>query len=209
MTYAGLRDASEAVAQWFARQGVKSGDRTVVLGGNWLGWVLAYLAGLRLGAIVSPANNRLNPSQFAEQWALLDARLVAYDATHEELAKASGRPLARLEDLEELAPGPAPMRIPWPEPDMDALISFTSGTTGVPKGAVLTHAALLGASRGIVARVSLRCGDSTLVLVPLLHNTGFVDHWARCSSLGAVLICCGGSAQPTRSTNSVVGPSRI
>jgi acyl-CoA synthetase (AMP-forming)/AMP-acid ligase II len=66
-----------------------------------------------------------------------------------------------------------------------ALISFTSGTTGNPKGAVLTHRALAAASTVFAEVIGTGPHDSTLVMVPLFHNTGFVDQ------LGHMLIVGG------------------
>lgn len=185
LTYSDLRDRAERAAQLLLELGVRGGDRIVLVGHNSIGWVLAYLAGLRLGAIVSPANNRLNTSQFREQCDLLDARVVAHDEDHDDLAGASGRPTLRLEDLATCTQPPLANDHPWPSPDEDAVISFTSGTTGTPKGAVLSHGAILAAAQTIADCAGLNSTDSTLTLVPLFHNTGFNDQ------LGALLVAGG------------------
>ncbi|MEN0137291.1 MAG: class I adenylate-forming enzyme family protein [Rhodococcus sp. (in: high G+C Gram-positive bacteria)] len=192
LTYAELQERCNQVAGYFDRIGVRPGDRIVVLSDNSLGWVLAFLAGLRLGAIVSPANNRLNASQFAHQCDLLDARLIVHDMAYDDLAQHADRTRIRLEELEEPLVGTSldPVH-PWPSPDSDALVSFTSGTTGVPKGAVLSHTALVKAAQAIAECVQVISSDSTLVLVPLFHNTGFVDQ------LGAMLTV-GGSTHLLR-----------
>ncbi|MGW5147231.1 class I adenylate-forming enzyme family protein [Rhodococcus koreensis] len=186
LTYAELRERAERAAQLLLELGVRPGDRVLVVGHNTVGWVVTYLAGLRLGAIVSPANNRLNPSQFREQCDLLDARVVAHDEDHEQLAHATGRPTYRLEDLAACRRPPLAHDHPWPSADDDAVISFTSGTTGTPKGAVLSHGAIFAAAQTIADCAGLGSDDSTLVLVPLFHNTGFNDQ------LGA-LLAAGGS----------------
>ncbi|WP_280232761.1 class I adenylate-forming enzyme family protein [Nocardia cyriacigeorgica] len=186
LTYAELRERAERAAGLLVQLGVRPGDRVVLVGHNTVGWVVTYLAGLRLGAIVSPANNRLNPAQFREQCDLLDARVVAHDGAHEALARASERQTYRLEDLAACRQPPLAADHPWPGPDDDAVISFTSGTTGTPKGAVLSHGAILAAARTIADCAGLNSEDSTLVLVPLFHNTGFNDQ------LGA-LLAVGGS----------------
>ncbi|WP_406635155.1 class I adenylate-forming enzyme family protein [Amycolatopsis sp. WGS_07] len=185
LTYAELRLRADRAAGQLLDLGVRRGDRVVIVGHNSTGWVVAYLAGLRLGAIVSPANNRLNADQFREQCDLLDARVVAHDDDHRHLAEHAGRSTCRLEDLVASKHEPLVGSYPWPDENEDAVISFTSGTTGIPKGAVLSHRAILAAARTIADCAGLGAQDSTLVLVPLFHNTGFNDQ------LGALLVAGG------------------
>lgn len=182
LTYHDLRIQAARVAAHLADLGLRPGDTLVIVGHNTAGWVIAYLAGLRLGAIVSPANNRLNAAQFREQCDLLDARIVAFDDDHRALAEESGRPIILLDDLGTTEHTPLDHNQPWPGPDDDAVVSFTSGTTGTPKGAVLSHDAVVRAAETIAQSAHLGPTDSTLVLVPLFHNTGFNDQ------LGAMLI---------------------
>lgn len=183
LTYGELADRVWRFAGQLASRGIVRGDRAVLVGDNSISWVVAYLGALRLGAVLSPANVRLNPQQFAAQADLLDAAVVMADSAHLELAAASSRPVMSLDSDEGGVPPAA--EPPWPTPIDDALVSFTSGTTGSPKGAVLTHDALLRGS--LVWQEYLGTGpdDSTLVLVPLFHNTGFVDQ------LGHMLVAGG------------------
>ncbi|HJQ07265.1 MAG TPA: class I adenylate-forming enzyme family protein [Nocardioides sp.] len=185
LTYADLRARIEAAAGQLLAHGVEPGDRVVILGHNSIGWVVAYLAGLRLGAIVSPANNRLNVDQFREQCDLLDATLIAHDHDHTDLAASTGRATVSVGVLAASPHEPLPASHPWPSETDDAVVSFTSGTTGVPKGAVLSHGAIAAAARTIAGCADLGPDDSTLVLVPLFHNTGFNDQ------LGALLTAGG------------------
>jgi len=65
--------------------------------------------------------------------------------------------------------------MPFATSDDTALVSFTSGTTGVPKGATISHGALYEMSRSFSNYFGTGPDDSTLVMVPIFHNTGFVD----------------------------------
>ncbi|MEV8547212.1 class I adenylate-forming enzyme family protein [Streptomyces sp. NPDC051572] len=179
LTYRGLDRAVRAAASRLVSVGITTGDRVVLVGGNSIGWVVSYLATLRLGAIIAPANNRLNSTQFVQQCDTLGAALVLYDEEHRHLAVAAAGPerdtlelagVLRVTGTEAESPLPA-----MPEPESPALISFTSGTTGLPKGAVLTHSALVGGSRAFRDHIGSGPEDSTLIVVPLFHNTGFVD----------------------------------
>ncbi|NMO03167.1 acyl--CoA ligase [Gordonia sp. TBRC 11910] len=185
LSYADLRTRVARVAGALLDLGVRRGDRFVIVGHNSIGWVLAYLAGLRLGAIVSPANNRLNVDQFREQCDLLDAVVVAYDDDHRSLAESARRVTVRLDDLAASNHSPLDDGHPWPVLDDDAVVSFTSGTTGTPKGAVLSHDAVSGAAETIARCADLGPNDSTLVLVPLFHNTGFNDQLGAMLAVGA------------------------
>lgn len=191
LTYAELRARAERAAEQLRELGVGVQDRIVIVGHNTVGWVVTYLAGLRLGAVVSPANNRLNPDQFREQCDLLDARVVAYDEDHRGLAASAGRRTCRVEDLAATDRPPLASNHPWPSAHDDAVISFTSGTTGTPKGAVLSQHAILAAAETIARCTGVTATDSTLVLVPLFHNTGFNDQ------LGTMLVV-GGSTHLLR-----------
>ena len=72
-------------------------------------------------------------------------------------------------------------------PESHALISFTSGSTGVPKGAVITHEGLVSAAGAYVEAMGTNEGDRTLALVPLFHNTGFCDQLAHMLLVGGTL----------------------
>ncbi|WP_413098449.1 class I adenylate-forming enzyme family protein [Streptomyces sp. Inha503] len=181
-TYAQLADQVARCGNWLAEQGVKAGDRVVLVGHNTAAWAVHYLAVLSLEAVIAPANNRLNPSQFAEQVQLLDAALVLVDDDH---AWISGSvPARRVRRLCLGNESDKEHGLPLPESTRAALISFTSGTTGKPKGAVLTQAALAEASWAFVRVLGTHQGDSTLVVVPMFHNTGFVDQFGHMLLLG-------------------------
>ncbi len=70
------------------------------------------------------------------------------------------------------------------EPDTPAVISFTSGTTGHPRGATITHGGLVHSAAALVERFQTGSTDSTTILVPLFHNTGFVDQLAHLLLVG-------------------------
>ncbi|MCG2621856.1 acyl--CoA ligase [Arthrobacter sp. I2-34] len=183
LTYAQLSERVFRCMAWLAEQGVKPGNRVVIVGHNTIAWVVHYLAVLSLGAMIAPANNRLNATQFADQVDLLEAVLVLADDAHSEIA--SHVPAERVRRLSDDNQSPATAGFPSPDPRSPALISFTSGTTGKPKGATLTQEALAEASWAFVRVLGTHQDDSTLVVVPMFHNTGFVDQFGHMLLLGA------------------------
>jgi len=185
LTYAELDASVDRVTLALAARGVGKGDRVVLIGLNSVAWAVVYLACLRLGVVVAPANNRLNPEQLSDQCDLIEAKAVLYDPAHADLARGSarsGREVIELGDLlrwsreSGLLPGPADP--PVASEDL-ALISFTSGTTGVPKGAMISHEALYKGALAVAEFHGSTRDDSTLVLVPIFHNTGFNDQFGH------------------------------
>ncbi|MEZ2388141.1 class I adenylate-forming enzyme family protein [bacterium RCC_150] len=183
LTYSQLSKRVSACITWLLEEGVKPGDRVVIVGNNTIAWVIHYLAVMSMGAVIAPANNRLNASQFADQVDLLGAVLVLADDDHMKIAaNVEAGKVRRLSDGNQAH---ADGEFPCPEPHAPALISFTSGTTGKPKGATLTQEALAEASWAFVRVLGTHQGDSTLVVVPMFHNTGFVDQFGHMLLLGA------------------------
>lgn len=181
VTYSQLLDRVESCAGWLAARSIVAGDRVVMVGHNTVAWIVHYLAVLSIEAVVAPANNRLNPQQLADQVAALDAKLVLVDEAHASVAaQVSDDRLAVLDDSNESDP----IELPSPACDAAGLISFTSGTTGRPKGATLTQGALAEASWAFVRVLGTDATDSTLVVVPMFHNTGFVDQFGHMLMVG-------------------------
>ena len=182
LTYAELSERVDRCAAWLTEQGVQAGERVVVVGHNSIPWVVHYLAVLSLEAVIAPANNRLNPAQFADQVELLDAALVLADEDHSPIvADVEASRVRSLGDENHATVHSTP---PLPAAEAPALISFTSGTTGRPKGATLTQNALAAASWAFVRVLRTSGDDSTLVVVPMFHNTGFIDQFGHMLLLG-------------------------
>jgi acyl-CoA synthetase (AMP-forming)/AMP-acid ligase II len=191
LSYGELAELVRAMASNLAGLGVRSGDRVAILGSNSIEWVVAFLATLELGAVVVPLNHRLGRAELAHQLELVRARVVLHDAAlSEQAARAAGTAVCRTLDR---APGdrrsiwiatPGPGRNAALAADAPALISFTSGSTGRPKGALISHRALTVAANAYAHVLATTEADSTLVLVPLFHNTGFCDQVAHMLLVG-------------------------
>ena len=180
-TYAELDERVTRLARVLADRGVGTGDRVAVLGLNSMEVWEAYLAGVRLGAVVVPVNFRLVADEVAYVLTDSGATALLVDAALTEVAtKARGQApgvttvLTLGGDLED-AMAAASAEPPGVEVDetAPAFIMYTSGTTGRPKGAVLTHRNLL---MHVFSQVThLGWGDDDRVGVPgapLFHIAG-------------------------------------
>ncbi|HEX6421203.1 MAG TPA: fatty acid--CoA ligase family protein [Acidimicrobiales bacterium] len=138
VTYAGLDRRSDAVAAALAARGVGAGDRVALRVPSDSGYVVAYAAAAKLGAVTAGVNPRLAPP---EQEALVDlvdpAVVLAGHGEVPELEAAGHRLVER-----DGPPPPLP-----PDPDRPVAIVFTSGTTGLPKGAVFCERQLEAVAR--------------------------------------------------------------
>ncbi|WP_211168083.1 long-chain fatty acid--CoA ligase [Brevibacterium sp. 'Marine'] len=171
-TYTEMHKRTLTCAAELHAQGVRRGDRVAYLGPNHPALIVALLACLRLGAIFIPLNWRLAPPELDYQLALTEVSLL-YVAP--ESAKVAA----------ELQTDVAQEAVPWhaapnstmgpllPAADVDgehpAFLLFTSGTTGRPKGAVLSHANLMWNSFNLLLNTDLTADDVTLVTAPLFH----------------------------------------
>ena len=153
-----------AIAETLAARGVKAGDRVALTIGNQWAFAVALLGGWKLGATVAPLDPLLKDDERAAILADLAPALVV-DEAH-----VGARPLrARLGVSAPAAAGPRPS---GPGPTA-ALILYTSGTTGRPKGALLSHAALERAIESWAGPVmALTPDDVVLATLPLAHSFG-------------------------------------
>lgn len=131
----------------FAARGVKRGDVVMTLAGNRVEWVLSLLACWRMGAVALPCSTQLRRADLAHRVAAADPALcVGEEALLAELP--DGVPAMTLaevaEVLDEDRPQEAPANIEAMDPEDPALIVFTSGTTGEPRGVLHAYRYLFG-----------------------------------------------------------------
>jgi acyl-CoA synthetase (AMP-forming)/AMP-acid ligase II len=196
VSYADLHALVAALNGRLRHHGVRPGDRVAILGLNSIEWIVAFLACLDAGAVAAPLSYRLSPYELEQQIALLQPRLVLADEELLESATAGARrtgstllPLTGLEAGTESvwASRSAGAVSAAVTPSSHALISFTSGSTGLPKGAVITHEGLVSAAAAYVGAMATSEDDRTLVMVPLFHNTGFCDQLAHMLLVGGTV----------------------
>ncbi len=180
LSYSQLRDAAGRAASLLSSLGVAPGDRVGVMLPNVPAFPIAFYGALGAGAIVVPMNPLLKNREVAHYVGDSGAKVVfAWHQAAAEAAKgAAGTGAQVLEvdepDLHALLAGltPAPS-VADQAGDDDAVILYTSGTTGTPKGAELTHANLIrNAELAAATMLNVRRGDVTMGCLPLFHVFG-------------------------------------
>ncbi len=181
-TYRELADRIDALASGLAADGVKRGDRVAYLGVNDILEFEVLFATWRLGAIFVPLNYRLAAPELA--FLLEDCAAVAlfFDVEMAATANELRDNATQVGAWHSVAEGAIDQLIDrgkgfaLPEVEValadDAVILYTSGTTGRPKGAVLTHANLTFNTMNQLAHADVLGTDTALCMAPLFHATG-------------------------------------
>lgn len=206
VSYAAFHRAVAAFAAHLAEQGVGRGDRVAIAMRNVPEWPVAFFAAISLGAIVVPLNAWWTGAELDFAIADCGAHTLVCDAErYDRLAGLERWPgtlkhivIARSDQARAGATllnnviGPSPSWADLPDmlsPDMvlaaddDAVLLYTSGTTGKPKGAIATHRNILSciaSMQFLAARAALRSGIEPapatakvlLLVIPMFHVTG-------------------------------------
>ncbi|MCV7417250.1 fatty-acid--CoA ligase FadD5 [Mycolicibacterium litorale] len=191
-TWGELDQRVTKLAGALSRRGIGFGDRVLILMLNRTEFIESFLAANKLGAIAVPVNFRMTPPEIAFLVSDCAARVVVTEAVLAPVAtavrdldptletvivaggateSASDKPVLGYDDLiAEPGEAPAPVDIPNDSP---ALIMYTSGTTGRPKGAVLTHVNIAGQAMTFLFTNGVDLNhDVGFIGVPLFHIAG-------------------------------------
>ena len=179
-TFAEVDRRVSATALRLATRGIRSGDHVALIAANGSGFVQLVHAIPRLGAVLVPLNVRLTVDEVAWQLADSTATCLVYDEVSsskaaelsERLPSVTGVPLAELTRPQEdtdVGQAAEPGQV-----DLSAVHSviYTSGTSGRPKGAMLTHGNHFWSAVGSVQNLGLRSDDCWLACMPLFHIGG-------------------------------------
>lgn len=204
-TYSQAHQFTASIANWLRQQGVKPGDRVAIAMRNYPEWMLSYWAVVSMGAVAVGMNAWWVPHEM--HYALQDSspkvlicdqerlqRFLEIRADFPDLVVTAVRlrddaPPGVVDWVEVINAEPA-MPVVTIDPDDDACVFYTSGTTGKPKGAQLTHRGCvanlmnIGFARALQATALQRAGKTpkgalapgevnvALVATPLFHVTG-------------------------------------
>jgi acyl-CoA synthetase (AMP-forming)/AMP-acid ligase II len=164
--YAQLWDEIERIASWLQQRGVNAGDRVGLSMAEHPTHLIAHFAVARLGAVIVPMDHRWTDKEKATAATAFNATVVMTD--EDDLSGIATTPLPDMEDA-----------------DSDLLISLSSGTTGRPKGALVTHRNLYERFVSQWKAIGYGADDCFAVLTPFYFGAG--------RSFGMSLLAVGGT----------------
>ncbi len=180
ITYAEADARARRAARWLREaHGVAAGDRVALVAPNELDAVLLFFAVRRLGAILVPVNWRLAPPEVAHVLRDAAPRVVVAHETHAALADAARAtldappPVAPFDQMTAAMDAGEPLDDDAGSFDAPCMILYTSGTTGAPKGAVLTNRSVFWNAVNSTLRLNLTDADRTAIFAPLFHTGGW------------------------------------
>ncbi|MGA2670883.1 MAG: long-chain fatty acid--CoA ligase [Dehalococcoidia bacterium] len=198
LTYRELNEQTCRLARGLNRLGVKKGDRVVLLLHNSLEFIVGYYGILKAGAIVVPLNPLYKVTELTHNFSDSGAKCVITDKEcysviqriEDEvrpdiviLIDGDGQPetvsLAKI-----LVEYPTePLKLDYHPKDDVAVITYTGGTTGLPKGVMLTHRNLVANAIQNVIWMRWSHEDTIMSVLPLYHS------WGACTSMNSVIYC--------------------
>ncbi|HEY7749450.1 MAG TPA: class I adenylate-forming enzyme family protein [Aestuariivirgaceae bacterium] len=201
--------------QWFAlsarfaaglsKMGTVPGDHVALLAENRIEWPVVQLATAALGAVLVPLNTHYRKDDLEFALKQSRARTVVLSRAFRSnrylenvtALKGSLPDLNHVISLDESGDAPdfetliadagLPAQAPT-ETDVPAALLYTSGTTGFPKGAMLSHRAMAFVARTAPARLGLRAGDKWTSVIPLFHCAGCILNLLGCLHAGACYV---------------------
>jgi fatty-acyl-CoA synthase len=205
-TYRELDDAVSRAAAWLQSKGAARGDRVAAYGTNSDAYLLAFLACARAGLVHVPINYALRGGELQYLLETAGARLVLVDPA---LAEASAPVCAEL-GIDDVLPlrdgtdslldaataGPVPAFADDTSGSELVQLLFTSGTTSKPKGAMMSHHALVSEYVSCVLALDLTADDKPLVCMPLYHSAAMHVFTMPYLSIGATVTLLGAPVVP-------------
>ncbi|TXT54251.1 MAG: hypothetical protein BAJATHORv1_80058 [Candidatus Thorarchaeota archaeon] len=204
-TYADMNDEANRLARLLLDKGIEKGDRVAIYSKNRIEMITLFLAAGKIGSILVPMNYRLAARETRYLVDKTNPSVIFYDA---DLAQSfesfrfelGGRPIFVMgaenevsESLDKIKAkiSSKPIDKPTLEFDDPALIVFTGGTTGLPKGAILSHRLVFWNSINTITSWGLRPDDVQPLLFPLFHTGGWNVLLVPFYHLGATTVLMG------------------
>jgi len=200
-SYAEAERQATALAAGLRELGMQPGDRLAIILPNTPFYVLSLFASAKAGLILVPINVRRHPGEALARLAKTQPSGLITDTDHLSLARElrvgapSLKQLIAVDDhandviaFDDLLSSAATTPMPTVEPDAPAAIVHTLGSSGEPRGAVLTHGGLVRNAADIAARLACTPDDVFLGAVPFSNSFGLAPTILACAVSGAQLV---------------------
>jgi malonyl-CoA/methylmalonyl-CoA synthetase len=187
-SYSDLDSAANAVASVLVGAGVRPGSvvATVCPAGRW--WLAGTYGAWRAGAVLLPLEASHPPAELRHPITDSSVTHVLCTAETAELAsELAAFTNAQIIDVRKASAAGSSTKLPEISADNDAMIVYTSGTTGLPKGVVHTHRSLAAQCSAMVEAWAWTSADRIVCVLPLHHVHGLVNVTFTSLSVGAVL----------------------
>ena len=194
LTYTQVRGLAVAVAYELARAGVQPGDKVALTGANSPEWAVAWVGILAAGAVVVPLDHQSKPEEALRLALAGDCVAFFADGAKFEFLRSYGKAFRGAWGLDAdqspsvaaLEPSPANLEL-RPSSELAALL-FTSGTTGQPKGVMLTHANLTSDCLLAQGNLEIFSTDVFYALLPIHHSYTMLAVFIEALSVGAEVV---------------------
>jgi 1-acyl-sn-glycerol-3-phosphate acyltransferase len=191
LTYGELHSRARSLAEGLLSRGIEPGDRVALMLPTSIAFFIGFMGILHAAAIPVPIYPPTRLSQI-EDHMRRQAGILRNAGARLLLTVPEGRRLAGIlrhqvdtldsvESVDDLSVNAVSLPLPPPpRPDDVALIQYTSGSTGDPKGVVLSHANLLANIRAMATALDASATDVFVSWLPLYHDMGLIGAWLGC-----------------------------
>src|SRR4030081_1265804 len=196
ISYGEMKARSHLAAAVLAEAGVGPGDAVALMCFNTPEFVDALLGAWRLSAIVVPVNHKLQAPELEYILRHSGAKVLVFDASLADVvsdADAWARPLStggktRFDSFDDKMRQAGQLVGTEPDDDTIAEILYTSGTTGRPKGCVLTHRSVTLAAITVALALSITREERTLIAMPIWHSSPLNNWFAATMYVGGTVV---------------------
>lgn len=197
LSWAELNRQADGVAAALQQLGVGKGDRVACLLTNCMEWALTYIATLKAGAILVPLNTGYGDGQLREIEQQADCSVVVSRpgfmvkllpelSTTDDVVclypRKSAQPAVALRRAAVSGAVPTDVRV---APDDVAIISYTSGSTGLPKGVMLTHVGIVAFATSQILALRMTSEEQVLLIAPFAFTGGVISVFTPAYVVGA------------------------
>lgn len=196
-TYPEIKAMSEKAAGFFQSIGIKKGDRISIMSQNTASFVFAYYGALMSGNVVVPINHKLMAPEVEYILENSGAKLLLFDGTLANVAEkvksnipklSMDTPASFCKRFDDLIAGGVSFSPVEINDDDLAQILYTSGTTGKPKGCMITHRSI--ALNGIFSSVIVKMDEDVrmLIAMPIWHSSPINNWFAGTQVIGGTVV---------------------